>query len=193
MHRHQHPAVTFFDQSSVEIVRKAFYLEDNRVKVIPHITNYFKCEQFLDVTGTLHIGILGTLSHIKGGTIVRELYEYINEQNLGIPITVVGSSYSQLPPEIKIHGNYATSDLPKILSTQGINVILMPSVIPETFSYTISEAMEMGLPIVAFDLGAQGNRIRQYELGKTIPLGSSPEVILMAIQSVLKIAQELRK
>jgi glycosyltransferase involved in cell wall biosynthesis len=68
----------------------------------------------------------------------------------------------------------------------------MPSIIPETFSYTISEAMTMGLPIVAFDIGAQGNRVKNYNLGKVVPLGSTSEVILTAIQSSLTAAQELK-
>ena len=50
----------------------------------------------------------------------------------------------------------------------------------------------MALPIVAFDIGAQGGRVKQYALGKVVPLGSSPELILAAIQSVLKTAQELK-
>jgi hypothetical protein len=53
--------------------------------------------------------------------------------------------------------------------------------------------MKMGLPIVAFDIGAQGSRVKQYELGKVVPLDSSPEVILTAIQSALTAAQELKK
>jgi len=185
--------VTFFDQSSIEIVRKAFYLEDSKVKVVPHAINYFKCDNQLDVTGPLHIGILGTLSHIKGGDVVKALCEHINEQDLDIPITVVGSSIVDTLPKINVHGSYTPNELPIILSRRGINVILMPSIVPETFSYTISEAMKMGLPIVAFDIGAQGNRVKQYELGKVVPLGSSPEEILKAIQSVLKTTQELKK
>lgn len=185
--------ITFFDQSSVEIVRKAFYLEDSKVKVIPHAINYFKCDNRMDITGPLHIGILGTLSHMKGGNEVKALSEHIDEHGLEIPITVVGPSLVDTPPRINVHGNYTPNDLPIIISKQGINVILMPSIVPETFSYTISEAMKMGLPIVAFDLGAQGNRVKQYALGKVVPLGSSPQVVLAAIQSVLKTAQELNK
>jgi glycosyltransferase involved in cell wall biosynthesis len=144
----------------------------------------------MDLTGSLHIGTLGTLSHMKGGSIVKMLCEHIDEQELDIPITVVGFSFSDIPPRINIHGSYTPNDLPIIVDKYGINVILMPSIIPETFSYTVSEAMEMGLPIVAFDIGAQGNRVKQYVLGKVVPLDSSPAVILAAIQSVLKIAQE---
>lgn len=185
--------VTFFDQSSVEIVRKAFHLEECKIKVVPHVINYFKCDRPIDIGGTLHIGILGTLSHIKGGNLVRALYEYIDGRGLKIPVTVVGDSFVATPPGINVHGSYVASDLPEIVGERGINVILMPSIVPETFSYTISEAMKMELPIVAFDIGAQGNRVKQYKFGKVIPLGSSPELILSTIQSALVAAQEFRK
>jgi glycosyltransferase involved in cell wall biosynthesis len=182
--------ITFFDISSVDIARKAFHLEESKVKVIPHSINHVKCDTQIALTGSLHIGILGTLSHMKGGNVVKLLCEYIDEQGLDIPITVVGANFSDIPPRVTVHGKYTPNDLPLIISKRGINVILIPSIIPETFSYTISEAIEMGLPIVAFDLGAQGNRVKQYALGKVIPLDSSPAVILAAIQSVLKMAQE---
>lgn len=185
--------VTFFDQSSVEIVQKAFHLEERKIKVVPHAINYFKCDRPIDIRGPLHIGILGTLSHVKGGNVVRALYEYIDGQCLKIPITVVGNSFVKTPPGINVHGSYTVNDLPKIISEWGINVILIPSIVPETFSYTISEAIAMDLPIVAFDIGAQGNRITQYQFGKVVPLGSSPELIFSAIQSALIAAQEFRK
>jgi glycosyltransferase involved in cell wall biosynthesis len=105
----------------------------------------------------------------------------------------VGQSLVSTPSHINVHGAYEPNHLPIIIRKNKINVIFVSSIVPETFSYTISEAMAMGLPIVAFDLGAQGNRVKQYPLGKVVPLGSSPEMILMAIQSVLKIAQGLRK
>jgi len=187
--------VTFFDSSSVEIVRQVFHLESNKIKIIPHVTNYFKCDVPVNLGGQLQIGVLGTLSKGKGGDVVRELYEYMESQNIyvHIPITLIGSSVVELPKYFSVHGNYIPNDLPIIISKRGINVILMPSIVPETFSYTISEAIKMGLPIVAFDIGAQGNRVKQYKLGKVVPLGSSPAVILAAIKTVLKIAQELHK
>jgi glycosyltransferase involved in cell wall biosynthesis len=91
-----------------------------------------------------------------------------------------------------VHGPYEPNHLPDLIGDKGINVILAPSIVPETFGYTLSEAMIMGLPIVAFDLGAQGSRVKQYELGKVVPLDSSPEVILIAMQSALEAAKGLK-
>lgn len=182
--------VTFFDSSSVEIVRKGLYLDDSKSKITPHVINYLSCDKPIDITGALHLGMLGTLSLMKGGNVVNSLCNYIDEQGLDIPMTVVGSSFIDTPARVTIHGQYTHSDLPIIVSKYGINVILMLSIIPETFSYTISEAMAMMLPIITFDIGAQGHRVKQYALGQVIPLDSSPAVILAAIQSVLKMAQE---
>jgi lipopolysaccharide biosynthesis protein/glycosyltransferase involved in cell wall biosynthesis len=185
--------VTVFDQSSVEIVRRAFKLENSKVKVVPHVINYFKCDDRIDLTGPLHIGILGTLTHIKGADVVKEIFDYFSKHDLHIQLTVIGSSHVKLPIGVRVYGTYDRACLPTIVSQLGINVILMPSIVPETFSYTISEAMQMGLPIVAFDLGAQGNRVKQYELGKVVPLNSTPDVILGAIRDVLKLAKEFNK
>jgi glycosyltransferase involved in cell wall biosynthesis len=185
--------LTVFDQSSVEILRKAFKINDAKIKVIPHVIDYFNCNEQIDISGLLHIGLLGTLSHLKGSEVVNSLSQYIGVRNLKIPLTLVGSSLVMTHKGIKVYGSYEPNDLPSIISSKKINVILMASIVPETFSYTISETMKMGLPIVAFDIGAQGNRVNQYKLGKVVPFGSSPEVILSALQSVLKLAQEIEK
>jgi SAM-dependent methyltransferase/glycosyltransferase involved in cell wall biosynthesis len=185
--------VTLFDPSSIEIFRQVFHLEDRKIKIVPHVDDYFNCDKQLDLGGHMHVGVLGTLTNIKGVQIVQALSDYIDRCGLQIPIIVVGACYVTMPSHIKVHGSYEQNQLPAIIENYGINVILAPSIVPETFGYTISEAMKMRLPIVAFDIGAQGSRVKKYELGKVVPLGSSPEVILAAVQSALKIVQESKK
>jgi hypothetical protein len=46
-----------------------------------------------------------------------------------------------------------------------IDLILAPSICPETFSYTVEEAMKMQLPIAVFDHGAPAERVRRYDRG----------------------------
>ena len=36
---------------------------------------------------------------------------------------------------------------------------------PETFSYVVSELMQMDIPIISFDFGAQGEKLKHYEKG----------------------------
>ncbi|WP_394998507.1 rhamnan synthesis F family protein, partial [Acinetobacter sp.] len=184
--------ISVFNISSIEILQKGFQLEPHKAIITHHSDDYFKCNKFVLTSGQLHVGVLGTLTTAKGAMVVNSLAEHIDSLGMKMPVTVVGRSVVPVMSRIKVLGNYDNYNLPEIVIHEGINVILMPSIVPETFSYTISEAMKMGLPIVTFDLGAQGNRVKQYELGEVVPLGSSPEVILAAIESVLKKAQELR-
>ena len=60
----------------------------------------------------------------------------------------------------------------------------MSSVCPETFSYTISEIQSMKRPLISYDLGAQGERTKNYKLGKVIPLNTKPELLLKAINDL---------
>ncbi|MFZ3231123.1 MAG: rhamnan synthesis F family protein [Pseudobdellovibrio sp.] len=185
--------IDFFDPSSVEIAHKAFAISDEKINVAPHAVHYVTKDKPMKTAGVPSIGVLGTMSQTKGSDIIADLNTYLEKQGGLAPITVVGASVVPVPEGIHMHGAYEQVDLVKIMNLYGINVILMPSIVPETFSYTISEAMEMRLPIVAFDIGAQGRRVRNYELGKVIPLNSSPEIIFSAIKEILKKAQESKK
>jgi 1,4-dihydroxy-2-naphthoate octaprenyltransferase len=53
-------------------------------------------------------------------------------------------------------------------SLLNITEFLVPSICPETYSYTTDEIMQMGYPLIVFDLGAPAERVKNYELGKII-------------------------
>lgn len=182
--------ITCFDESSVDILRTDFVIEDRKVNVMPHELQHFKCAKRTNLGGGLSIGVLGTLSHIKGGDIVKELCTYIDDENLDVPVIVIGESHTQLPANAVIHGRYFPEELPSLIDSLGVSVVFMASIVPETFSYTISEAIEMEMPVVAFDIGAQGRRVKEYRLGKVVPVGASPEEILTAAKSIYKAAKE---
>jgi Glycosyltransferase len=55
-----------------------------------------------------------------------------------------------------------------MLSSHGITAWLMPSVWPETFSFTTREMLATGLPVMAFDLGAQGEAVREAPNGHIV-------------------------
>ncbi|VVP74798.1 FkbM family methyltransferase [Pseudomonas fluorescens] len=182
--------ITCFDESSLNILQTDFTIDQSKVDVVPHELNYFKCIDKKFVANSLSIGVIGTLSHIKGGDVVKELCSYIDQEQLEVPVVVIGESSTQLPASAIIHGRYSPSELPSLVESLGVSVVFMASIVPETFSYTISEAIEMGMPIVAFDIGAQGRRVKEYRLGQVVPVGASPEEILNAAKSIHKAAKE---
>lgn len=46
------------------------------------------------------------------------------------------------------------------MENNNIDIVFIPSIWPETFSYTTSEAMMMGLPVACFDMCAPAERVK---------------------------------
>jgi hypothetical protein len=61
---------------------------------------------------------------------------------------------------VKITGRYLEENAKNTLETLSPHVVWLPSVWPETYSYTLSIALQAGLSVVAFDIGAIARRIR---------------------------------
>jgi FkbM family methyltransferase len=181
--------IDFFHSSTVDIYKKIFVFTDEKISITPHDDDYFNVTLYPKLSGKLHLGLLGTLTIVKGGAIVNELSSYIKIKRLDIPITLIGSSMLPLDQDITVTGSYEISNLPRLISEYKINVVFISSIVPETFSFTISEAIKMKLPIICFDLGSQGSRVKNYDLGQVIPLNSTSKEILMAAQALLKKAQ----
>ncbi len=55
--------------------------------------------------------------------------------------------------------HYQRSDLPRLLQEIGPDVAALLSVVPETFSYTLSEMRQLGIPVIATRVGSLAERI----------------------------------
>jgi glycosyltransferase involved in cell wall biosynthesis len=178
--------ITFFDQSSIDLFEKVYLIDSKLIQLIPHDVKYFNCLNKINLKGKLHIGILGVMTRHKGSEIVNLLSDHVSMASQKVEITLIGGATVPLHRGVKVLGEYNIESLYDLVKLSGINVVLFPSIVPETFSFTISEAMKMQLPIVAFDIGAQGRRLKQYKYGKVIPTNASPEKIYQTIHKLHK-------
>ncbi len=64
-------------------------------------------------------------------------------------------------------------DLPRLIQRHEVNVLLLLSTWPETYSYTMSEAILLGVPFISTDIGALGERCQAYGYGLVVPLESA--------------------
>jgi len=55
---------------------------------------------------------------------------------------------------------YKRSDLPRLLQMIGADAAALLSLVPETFSYTLSEMQQFGIPVVATRVGSLAERVR---------------------------------
>ncbi len=73
--------------------------------------------------------------------------------------------------DVFITGRYRPAEAVPLIRAQGAQLAFLPSVWPETWCLALSRAWQAGLPAVAFDLGAQAERIRATGRGHLLPLG----------------------
>ncbi len=133
----------------------------------------------------LTIGVVGLITRHKGSQIVHNLARLLSTRCPEARIVVVG----KLVPEcngknVRVTGPYRREDLPGLLNQHKVNVVLFPSIIPETFSYVTQEIISLECPIVCFDLGGQAEQVRRYELGR-IASAMTAESALQAIEELM--------
>lgn len=160
---------------------------ENKMIIKPHeITPLRKVKIKND--NMITIGLLGNLTEHKGLYKVLQLLNCIKDNNKNnVRIVLIGScDYPIADDNFFVTGKYIVDDLPSKIEQYNVNVFFMSSICPETFSYTVSEMMELGLPIISYNLGAQGERVGRYNKGCVIPLETE-------ISDVLKILLDKAK
>lgn len=104
----------------------------------------------------LRVGVIGSLWKHKG----RGLVEYLVEQNKDEEILFVHFGDNSIPAKNMLKlGRYEQSRIISLLREQGIDILLILSTWPETFSYTLSEAFKAEIPVIVTDLGATRERV----------------------------------
>lgn len=141
--------------------------------LVPHQVNYMvPVHKNFTRSKTITIGLLGVLIHHKGSDLVEAMLREIEEKKLNVRVVLIGSVMGISMENYKnfyATGEYHVSDLPKLVYEHDIDIFLIASIWPETFSYTTAEVMKMGLPIASFELGAPAERIKAYDKGLILP------------------------
>ncbi|NPA65798.1 MAG: glycosyltransferase [Epsilonproteobacteria bacterium] len=177
-----------FSNSSKKIIKKAYPdLDEEKIKVIPHtvknIPQIQKQEKTVDEPFV--IGVLGAINFAKGAGIIKELVALIDKEDLNIQVTVIGEITEMISSKhFKMTGRYKHEELPSIITEEKVDLFLIPSICPETFSYTSEEIMQMDYPLVVFDIGAPAERVSSYEKGHIIK-EISAQAVLDKIKTLL--------
>jgi FkbM family methyltransferase len=138
-----------------------------------------------------HVAIIGAIGPHKGAALLAECARYALDHQLPIKFVIVGYISNEYKlhtfPNVTITGRYAEDELQGLLEEQAPDIAWFPSVLPETFSYTLSSAMEAGTFPVVFDLGAPADRLRALHWGGIMPaeyMLSAPDILqfLLTVQ-----------
>lgn len=109
----------------------------------------------------LRVAVLGALSKEKGADLLEEVATRCHRNGDAIEFKLFGYAYRQLSTGagIDVTGPYRQEALPAMLNDWSPHVIWFPARCPETYSYTLSLCLEMGLPVAASRIGALIERL----------------------------------
>lgn len=177
--------IVCFSNSSKKYLTKVYQNLSQKIKVIGHEIENLRVP-VVKKDDVITIGLLGQLCKHKGIDQIKGLIQYIRDNQLTqYRIVCIGDAQDIENDDI-FHstGKYKREDISSLVEKFDVDVFFMSSICPETFSYTVSEIQSMNRPLLSYDLGAQGERTKEYKFGKVIPLHASPKVILDTIKGL---------
>jgi glycosyltransferase involved in cell wall biosynthesis len=162
--------VVVFSAASAAILSRAYpaLTGAHKVEVRPHRAVRGGLRKVIPGGGAvLQVGVIGNISRPKGARIVEDIARLAAERALPLRVVVIGTLQTSRVSDghLHIHGPYAAQELPALLERYGIDLCLMPSICPETYSYVTDEIMAMDLPLAVFDIGAPAERVARYGKG----------------------------
>ena len=158
--------ITAFSCDSASLLKRA-YPELEQVTIVPHTVKSLRPVSPHKKGEILTIGVIGAISEEKGLKILEQMAKIIHHENKPVRIRIIGYTAYDLKYRdvISCTGKYERDKLPEIVEKNKIDLILIPSICPETFSYTTEEGMMMGLPVAVFNIGAPAERVHNYPKG----------------------------
>ncbi|GAB0117043.1 glycosyltransferase [Acidisoma sp. 7E03] len=136
----------------------------------------------------LRVAVLGVLADHKGAPRVTALAETAEPGRLAI--TLIGKAERPIPTAarhaLSETGAYEPEELPALIDRVDPEVIWFPAGWPETWSYTLTQAILSGRPILAAAIGAFRERLATHPRAMLIDPEAGPEETLSALVALAK-------
>lgn len=117
----------------------------------------------------LTVGIIGEINKHKGSNIVYEMIKIAKSKNIAIQWVIIGTIYPYKKHQnLLVTGKYSLDNLQNLINHYKPDLMICPSIWPETFCYTVSEMMHFNLPLLSFNIGAQAQRVSKYHKGMLV-------------------------
>lgn len=85
-------------------------------------------------------------------------------------------------------GEYDFGEANKLISLYPKSIIFFPGLVPETYSYTLSEAIASGMPILAPEVGAYPERLHGLDYAWLYDIKLSPKQVGERLKEVIRMA-----
>ncbi|MFI3195289.1 MAG: glycosyltransferase [Methylococcaceae bacterium] len=143
------------------------YFPDVQFSISPHEAIDLSALQItpprLVADNKLRIVVIGAIGKLKGFHVIISCAKQARQQNLPLEFIVMGYTMNdRLMEEAGVHvtGKYLEHEALDKLNALSPHVSWLPSLWPETYSYTFSLALKANLSVFAFDIGAIARRAK---------------------------------
>ncbi|MGZ8239906.1 MAG: glycosyltransferase [Methylobacter sp.] len=121
----------------------------------------------------LKVLIIGALSPMKGADLLEETALDAKRRNLPVDFILLGYCYRDVvttpKSNLTVTGAYQEADLTRLIAKYQPDIAWFPALCPETYNYTLSAALQAGLPIVAPNIGAFRERLYERKHAWIVP------------------------
>jgi glycosyltransferase involved in cell wall biosynthesis len=127
------------------------------------------------------ICVVGAISIEKGYEVLLACARDASRRDLKLEFHLVGESCDDArllaTERVHITGRFDEHEALQLIHAQRAQLGWLPSLWPETWCYALTRMWQAGLKTVAFDIGAQAERIRRTGRGWLYPLGLEPATL----------------
>jgi len=123
----------------------------------------------------------------KGPTLISDLAK------MTAPLVewhILGNRSDLVRGDVVHHSGYRRDQFEEIVSTIDPDFIGLFSIWPETYSHTLSEAWAAGVPVLATELGAVGDRIKAHGGGQTFEHGRPAKIAQYVLEQARRVLSE---
>ena len=168
-------------------------LKNEDITIIEHGRDLIKYDNFNTPPNPyqkIKILIPGTISIHKGSEFIKKLIKVDTKNRLEFHF--IGYVDEELQQLGFYHGKYTREDFAKFVSKVKPSFIGIFSIWAETYSYTLTESLSTGVPVLASDIGALKYRIEKYGGGWLIDY-TNPESTYNKIIEIVNDKNEYKK
>lgn len=150
--------------------------------VLPEESPHVKVSAMAEA-GTFPVAFVGNIARHKGSARIAEVIEQGGTQ---VDWHVFGNVEDKAfrPKYVHLHGPYQGAEIIDLLRAHHIRLVCFLPIWPETYSYVLTECWLAGVPVLAYDLGAVGNRIRKTGCGWLLPPNATAEEVVREIERI---------
>lgn len=138
------------------------------------------------------VAFIGSFLPHKGAQVFTEVLDGLSGEFPRVSWSVYGGGDADLlhrlrrRHRVRVRGYYRAGTLPALLRRDRIDLALLLSVVPESYSLALSECLEAGVPVLAFDHGAIAERLSRQSADRSGNLLVSPGAGASGVTALLR-------